>query len=207
MSRLLRLKRRVKGLDEFVPSNPRGKHRKPRRPAWRIGGLPAWLPPVLIAAAAAAGYGAGESGWRLTNEIERSAPVRARGAHAVGGGRVVETHRRFRQCGGVHQTFCVIDGDTVRVDGERIRLADIDTPEIGGAQCGAERRLGERAKRRLIELLNDGSFTVARTGARDRDSYGRPLRVLARGGRSLGDTLIDEGLARPWRGARQSWCS
>jgi endonuclease YncB( thermonuclease family) len=36
--------------------------------------------------------------------------------------------------------------------------------------------------------------------------YGRKLRILVRNGRSLGDTLVAEGLARRWDGARRSWC-
>jgi endonuclease YncB( thermonuclease family) len=35
-----------------------------------------------------------------------------------------------------------IDGDTVEVDGETIRILNIDAPEIRHAQCDAERRLG-----------------------------------------------------------------
>ena len=43
-------------------------------------------------------------------------------------------------------------------------------------------------------------------GARDEDKYGRKLRTLERAGRSLGDILVAEGLARPWGGFRRSWC-
>lgn len=43
-------------------------------------------------------------------------------------------------------------------------------------------------------------------GNRDADRYGRKLRVLVRNGRSLGDVLVNEGLARTWNGAREPWC-
>ena len=33
---------------------------------------------------------------------------------------------------------------------------------------------------------------------RDEDRYGRKLRVVVRNGRSLGDQLVSEGLARTW---------
>jgi micrococcal nuclease len=47
---------------------------------------------------------------------------------------------------------------------------------------------------------------VVRSGLRDEDRYGRKLRTIERDGRSLGDVLVAEGLARPWDGARRSWC-
>lgn len=43
-------------------------------------------------------------------------------------------------------------------------------------------------------------------GGRDKDKYGRKLRTLERGGRSLGGILVTEGLARKWVGYRRSWC-
>ena len=38
------------------------------------------------------------------------------------------------------------------------------------------------------------------------DIYGRKLRILSRDGHSLGDVLVDEGLAHVWDGSRHSWC-
>jgi len=35
----------------------------------------------------------------------------------------------FRLCGGPNRYTCVIDGDTIRYQGAKIRFADIDTPE------------------------------------------------------------------------------
>ncbi len=101
---------------------------------------------------------------------------------------------------------CVIDGDTIRYGGVSIRLEDIDAPETHRPRCAAEAALGRRATLRLLELVNAGPFELVQTGVRDEDRYGRKLRVLARDGRSLADTLIAEGLARPWDGARRSWC-
>ncbi len=42
-----------------------------------------------------------------------------------------------------------VDGDTVHIAGEKIRLATIDAPEIRGHKCDAERRLGLVAADRL----------------------------------------------------------
>ena len=44
---------------------------------------------------------------------------------------------------------CVHDGDTVWLDGEKIRIADIDTPELNG-ECASERKLALRARNRLV---------------------------------------------------------
>lgn len=99
----------------------------------------------------------------------------------------------------------VIDGDTFRLDGATIRIADIDTPETNPPRCAYEAELGERATRRLAALLAQGPFELARID-RDTDRYGRKLRIVTRGGRSIGDQLVAEGLARTWTGRRQPWC-
>ena len=101
---------------------------------------------------------------------------------------------------------CVVDGDTFWLGGEKIRIADIDTPEISEPKCSAEKALGVRATQRLIVLLNAGPFVLSQVGTRDRDRNGRLLRVVTRGGRSIGDQLVREGLARTWTGRREPWC-
>lgn len=113
----------------------------------------------------------------------------------------------YSRCGKDVRRNCVIDGDTLRVQGIVIRIADIDTPEISRPGCTEEKRLGEQATARLIELLKAGRFGLIAWKRRDEDRYGRKLRVLMRDGRSLGSILISEGLARPWTGKRQPWCS
>ncbi|HZG47467.1 MAG TPA: thermonuclease family protein [Allosphingosinicella sp.] len=98
----------------------------------------------------------------------------------------------------------VIDGDTFDYAGERIRIADIDTPELR-ARCEEESRLARAATARLRSLLTSGPFELKRLG-RDEDRYGRKLRIVTRGGHSLGDVLVSEGLARTWTGRREPWC-
>jgi endonuclease YncB( thermonuclease family) len=99
----------------------------------------------------------------------------------------------------------VIDGDTFEFRGTRIRVADIDTPEVHG-DCRYETELAARATTRMRALLAAGPFELQRTGTRDADVYGRKLRIVTRDGRSLGQTLVDEGLARRWGGHREPWC-
>lgn len=111
----------------------------------------------------------------------------------------------FAVCGMVRRT-CVVDGDTIWLEGVKIRIADIDTPEISQPQCDYEYDLGIRARDRLVVLLNQGEFSAVPIGNRDEDQYGRKLRVLVRDGRSIGDQLVSEGLARTWIGKREPWC-
>ena len=117
-----------------------------------------------------------------------------------------KTTAKFANCAGQVQAFCVVDGDTIRFDGKKIRISDIDTPEVFSPKCAAEAALGRRATLRMQELLNQGEVTLVRSGSRDVDRYGRKLRVVERNGQSLGEILVAEGLARRWDGARRSWC-
>jgi endonuclease YncB( thermonuclease family) len=112
----------------------------------------------------------------------------------------------FVNCAGQSKSFCVVDGDTIRFEGEKIRIADIDTPEVFSPKCASEAELGREATRRMQALLNDGPVSLVRIGSRDQDRYGRKLRIVQRDGQSLGDILVAEGLARRWDGARRSWC-
>lgn len=100
---------------------------------------------------------------------------------------------------------CVVDGDTFTLAGERYRVLDINAPEISSPRCDAELALGEAAARRLRLLLNAGRFSLV-AGPEQTDRYGRKLRRIMRGGQSLGDVLIAEGLAEPWQGYRRNWC-
>lgn len=118
-----------------------------------------------------------------------------------------QSRAQFSVCGFSARTNCVVDGDTFYFAGEKIRVADIDAPETGGAQCASEAELGARATARLRELLNQGPFELRGYQGRDIDRYGRKLRVIVRDGRSIGDALIAEGLARRWKGRRLPWCA
>lgn len=111
----------------------------------------------------------------------------------------------FGYCDGPVRINCIVDGDTFWHGGRKIRIADINTPEISNPGCGSEKRLGERAKVRLHGLLNQGNFSLQPVG-RDQDKYGRDLRIVTRSGQSLGDILVAEGLAERWQGTRKNWC-
>lgn len=111
----------------------------------------------------------------------------------------------FKLCGERRRVNCVVDGDTFWFRRQKIRIADIDAPELSPPRCAEERQKGEVAKRRLLELLNDGPFSLT-IGVRNEDRYGRKLRTVTRYDQSLGEVLVDEGLARHWSGGRRPWC-
>ncbi len=115
----------------------------------------------------------------------------------------------------------VVDGDTVAIGETVFRLNGFDAPETGPrARCDSERDLGERAKRRLVELVitTDISLTPIACSCRPgtegtaRCNHARRCAVLKSDGKDVGDILISEGLARPYIcGAtrcprRRSWC-
>jgi len=99
---------------------------------------------------------------------------------------------------------CVIDGDTFRLNGERVRIVNVDAAEING-KCPDERRRALAARDRLQSLLSEGSIVLVREGA-DRDRYGRLLRRVFINGRDVGNQLVAEQHARVWEGRRRPWC-
>ena len=101
---------------------------------------------------------------------------------------------------------CVVDGDTFWIEGQKVRVADIDAPETHPPRCPYEADLGQRATVRLHDLLNQGPFSMESLPDRDEDRYGRKLRIVMRNENSLGDQLVSEGLARTWVGHREPWC-
>ena len=115
----------------------------------------------------------------------------------------------------------IIDGDTVRIDGQPYRLVGFDTPENGlTARCQRERDLAARATLRLRQIVAKGGLQLERvpcacqpgTEGTPRCNYGRLCGVLTAAGRDVGATLIAEGLARRYVCGqascppRQGWC-
>jgi endonuclease YncB( thermonuclease family) len=102
--------------------------------------------------------------------------------------------------------YRVVDGDTIHAPfGVKYRLMGFDTPEIFHSQCDAELELGMAAKERLEELLASGEVRVIESGRTDK--YRRTLAHVEVDGRDVGEILIGEGLARPYKGQkRKSWC-
>ncbi|MCC7268653.1 MAG: thermonuclease family protein [Caulobacteraceae bacterium] len=98
----------------------------------------------------------------------------------------------------------VTDGDTFRLGAERIRIANIDTPEMPGrAACAYEADKALAAKARLAQILAGGEIVIARDGV---DRYGRTLATLRVNGRDVGEQLVAEGAAQRWQGHKAQWC-
>jgi endonuclease YncB( thermonuclease family) len=98
-----------------------------------------------------------------------------------------------------------VDGDTIDCAGQRVRLVNVDTPELRGA-CAAESALARRARAFVAERLAAGPVEIVPDPRRPRDRYGRTLARVAVGGADLGEALIAAGLARRWDGRRRPWC-
>jgi micrococcal nuclease len=110
----------------------------------------------------------------------------------------------------------VVDGDTIRVSGsytllsgetlghDRIRLLDLDAPEIFSPRCRAELERGQAAAaqvRGLVQSAVDAEIVL--NGQRDK--YHRPLARLLLDGGDVATILLHEDLAIPWRPGRAAW--
>lgn len=100
----------------------------------------------------------------------------------------------------------VIDGDTIVLHGQTVRLVGFDTPETWKPECDFERVLGQHATDRLVELVSSGrGVDVMMLPGRDR--YNRDLGRLFIGNVDVSEILTTEGLARPYEGGqREGWC-
>ena len=107
----------------------------------------------------------------------------------------------------------VLDGDTVKCDGQSVRLlgdgapnkSGFDTPETYRPKCQQELELGRAATARLKELMRD-AIGIETTGKTDR--YDRILgSLILKDGRTAGAVLMEEGYARKWfKGYKANWC-
>lgn len=89
----------------------------------------------------------------------------------------------------------VVDGDTLEISGERVRLEGIDAPESGqtcGSASGAEWKCGLASAQALLRLT--GGKDVA-CDSRGRDKYGRMLGICFADGIELNAELVRLGLA------------
>lgn len=99
----------------------------------------------------------------------------------------------------------VIDGDTIVFRGERVRLLNIDTPELPPkAKCWAEAALAVKAAEEMLgQVERASSIRIERNG---KDRYGRTLARVYDGGQDIGERLVNMGVAARWTGRRWDWC-
>ena len=89
----------------------------------------------------------------------------------------------------------VIDGDTIEIHGQRIRLFGVDAPESRQTcvdAAGRDWRCGQRAAMELADMI--GSSTV-RCEQRDRDRNRRIVAVCHKGSEDLGRWMVGQGWA------------
>ncbi|MFC3693155.1 thermonuclease family protein [Chenggangzhangella methanolivorans] len=90
----------------------------------------------------------------------------------------------------------------------------IDAPEIHAdgfapAKCAREIERAKAARRRVVELMASGDWSIDRLGGRD--SHNRSLAVVYVEGEDLAAILVREGHARPWprpfKKNKPDWCA
>ncbi|MFC6491117.1 thermonuclease family protein [Nitratireductor sp. GCM10026969] len=88
----------------------------------------------------------------------------------------------------------IADGDSLVIEGERIRLHGIDAPELGQScrRDEAAYDCGRRARQELVWLAERRDVTCR--GA-ERDRYGRLLARCEAGEQDLGLTMVESGWA------------
>jgi endonuclease YncB( thermonuclease family) len=90
----------------------------------------------------------------------------------------------------------ITDGDTLRLStGDRVRLLQIDTPELGAGEC-----YSRAARTELLQRVPIGSRVELEIDPRlDRvDRYGRLLRYVHRGTMNVNVALVRAGAAAPY---------
>ena len=110
----------------------------------------------------------------------------------------------------------IIDGDTfvgdvfvkdrTSVNSVKIRLRNVDTPEIHG-ECDSEIRRAKSAKQRLAELIPIGSTVEIKNVKNDKYAGRIDANVFDSNGRDVGAVLVKEKFGRPYSGGKRlSWC-
>jgi len=96
------------------------------------------------------------------------------------------------------QDLRVIDGDTIHLNGEKIRFTGIDTPELKQTciKEGVIEPCGVTAKEFLIEKIGDNKVNCISEG---KDQYKRTLAECYVNGESLSSYLVRSGYGFAYR--------
>ena len=110
---------------------------------------------------------------------------------------------KFGQCYNSDGRDCVLTGDTIYVDHQRVQIAGIEAPQISAAACRREKERGISAAVALSGLLQSGEVTVSPTFL---DEYGRAVSAVRVKGQDIGQKMVDYSLVRRFTGEKQQWC-
>ena len=96
------------------------------------------------------------------------------------------------------QNLKITDGDTIKINGEKIRFSGIDTPELKQTclKEGVKNFCGKEAKQILIDKIADNKVTCVREG---KDRYKRTLAECFVNDESLSSYLVRSGYAFAYR--------
>jgi len=89
----------------------------------------------------------------------------------------------------------IVDGDTIRLNGQRIRILGIDAPEIKQTcttSQGAIWACGEKSRQYLLSMLANATLVCQ---SRARDVYARLLARCTLAGVDIGATMVRQGMA------------
>ena len=92
----------------------------------------------------------------------------------------------------------VVDGDTLRVGGERVRLFGVDAPELS-QMCGigtSKAACGQLAAQRLRSRVQGRVLRCTRV---DTDRYGRVVARCSVDGADVGRSIVETGWATAYR--------
>ena len=96
------------------------------------------------------------------------------------------------------QTIKIVDGDTIHLNGEKIRFTGIDTPELKQTcfKEGAKNHCGVTAKKILIDKIGNNNVECISEG---KDQYKRTLAECFVNNESLSSYLVRSGYAFAYR--------
>ena len=97
-------------------------------------------------------------------------------------------------------TASVIDGDTIEIHGQRIRLFGVDAPESRQTCVDAAGRAWRCGQRAALEPADLVGRTTIHCEQRDRDRYRRIVARCSKGGEDLGRWMVGRGWAVASRG-------
>jgi endonuclease YncB( thermonuclease family) len=92
----------------------------------------------------------------------------------------------------------VVDGDTLEIQGTRVRIFGIDAPESDQLCRNDESeryRCGQKSSNALFDFIDRRLVDCVEV---DRDRYGRAVSVCTVGGTDIADWLVRNGLALDW---------